>query len=112
MTSGEHALLEYVDSEARDLAPDAFSRFMADLYTRIAGMIPKRCDCLTPCLRTAHLQYNQVPDPHTFNMSMFHIHEMLQRICCASVMSSIAVEASTTMHAIQCDIYSPQFILD
>lgn len=31
-----------MDSEARDLSPDAFSRFMVDLYSKIAALISKR----------------------------------------------------------------------
>ncbi|MEW5302322.1 MAG: hypothetical protein WDW36_005122 [Sanguina aurantia] len=43
---GEHALLDYVDSEARDLSPDAFSRFMVDLYSKIAALISKSNDVI------------------------------------------------------------------
>lgn len=39
---GEHAMLEYVEMEARDLSADAFARFMNDILGRIQSMLSKR----------------------------------------------------------------------
>ena len=38
---GERSLLDYVEAEARDLTAEAFSRFMNDIYNRIAIMLAK-----------------------------------------------------------------------
>jgi FKBP12-rapamycin complex-associated protein len=38
---GERQLAEYVDAELRDLAPDAFSKFMTEVYVRIANLIKR-----------------------------------------------------------------------
>ena len=40
-TDGERHLLEYVESEARDLTTEAFGRFMNDIYNRVAIMLAK-----------------------------------------------------------------------
>lgn len=39
---GERALCEFVEAEARDVGADAFGKFMAEVYTRLHGLI-KRC---------------------------------------------------------------------
>ena len=38
---GERQLGEYVESEARDLAGDAFQRFLAELYKRIQVLMQR-----------------------------------------------------------------------
>ena len=38
---GERNLLEYVEAEARDLSPEAFSRFMNEVYSRVSVMVTK-----------------------------------------------------------------------
>jgi FKBP12-rapamycin complex-associated protein len=38
---GERHLLDYVESEARDLSTEAFGRFMNDIYNRLAIMLAK-----------------------------------------------------------------------
>lgn len=40
---GEHHLRDYVECEARDLSGEPFTRFMAQLYKRIYGLIA-RCN--------------------------------------------------------------------
>jgi FKBP12-rapamycin complex-associated protein len=37
----ERALAEFVEAEARDLSPEAFTKFMADIYYRIATLIKR-----------------------------------------------------------------------
>lgn len=36
---GERHLLDYVDAEARDLAPEVFSKFLSDLYKRVDALL-------------------------------------------------------------------------
>ena len=40
---GEKHLLEYVEGEARDLAPEAFARLMNEVFRKVDGMVSRRC---------------------------------------------------------------------
>lgn len=39
---GDRPLADYVESEARDLAPDAFGRLLNDLYFRLQALLSRQ----------------------------------------------------------------------
>ena len=45
---GDHQLRDHVEAEARDLAGEAFTRFMAELYKRIYHLIARQAPAGAP----------------------------------------------------------------
>jgi hypothetical protein len=78
---GEKHLLEYVEGEARDLAPEAFARLMNEVFRKVDGMVSRRCAAAVHWCSDA-------------GGDVLDCASMLRWHCCTAACSPAALEAA------------------